>query len=333
MTLSPVSLKDLNTLAIDVKAHDFRAIETVEDLSNWRAGDAGKSFLVLGCGSNLVFTRDPECPVLHMRSKMFSVREEGGGVLVTAGAGHEWHPFVDRCIEAGFYGLENLALIPGTVGASPIQNIGAYGVEMRDRFHSLSAWDADRGQCVTMTAEDCAFGYRDSVFKSDAGRRLVVLDVTFRLSMQPKVNTEYGEIVTTLNGMGIGNPSPLDVYRAVCHIRREKLPDPVSLPNVGSFFKNPVLDRKASTTFLQHYPSAPCYPMADGCHKVAAGWLIDRCGWKGRRIGNVSVHDRQALVLVNHGGSGQEILALAGRIRSDVLNRFGIALDIEPMVM
>lgn len=333
MTPSAVSLRALNTLAIDAKAPDFKAVKTVDDLATWRAGEAGKTFLVLGGGSNVVFTRDPACSVLHMCNKMFFVEERADDCLVTAGAGHDWHSFVDRCIEAGFYGLENLALIPGTVGASPIQNIGAYGVEMRDHFHSLSAWDADRGQCIIMTAEDCAFAYRDSVFKTDAGRRLVVLDVTFRLSRQPKVNTSYGEIMSTLDVMGVSNPSPRDVFSAVCKIRREKLPDPILLPNVGSFFKNPILDAKVSSMFLERFPFAPCYPLADGRLKVAAGWLIDQCGWKGRRIGHVSVHDRQALVLINHNGPGQEVLAFADMIRSDVLERYGIPLEIEPTVV
>jgi UDP-N-acetylmuramate dehydrogenase len=331
--MARTSLRPFNTLGLDVWSNDFWSVSAVGDLDRWRSGESGKPFFVLGGGSNVVMTQDPLQSVLHMRDTGFSVRTQGDSVLVTAGAGHDWHRFVERCLGVGAYGLENLALIPGTVGASPIQNIGAYGVEMRDRFHSLTVWNADSGECSRMTAEECSFAYRDSVFKRDEGRRLIVLDVTFRLSSRPSVQVEYGELRSTLALMGVVDPTPLDVFSAVCRIRREKLPDPAVLPNVGSFFKNPILDARDAERFSRQCSSAPIYPLEDERIKVAAGWLIDQCGWKGRRIGNVAVHDRQALVIVNVGGDGAEVLAFAELIRADVQRQFSIFLEIEPTVV
>lgn len=333
MKTRSMNLRGFNTLSIDVAADSYHVIDSVNELNQWRAGESGKEFFVLGGGSNVVFSRNPSVPVLHMRGSRVDIESRDGAVLVTASAGHPWHHFVEVCLAAGAFGLENLALIPGTVGASPIQNIGAYGVEMRDFFHSLTAWDADSGRLLTLSSDDCCFGYRNSVFKTSSGRRLVITSVTFRLSATPKIMIDYGDVRTILQDMLIEKPTPRDVFDAVCRIRRSKLPDPDVLPNVGSFFKNPILEADALARLRRGCPDVPQYAQNDGRAKVAAGWLIDQCGWKGRRVGNAVVHERQALVLINLGTTADDVLRLAELIRADVFDRFLIELEVEPIVL
>ncbi|RYE96858.1 MAG: UDP-N-acetylmuramate dehydrogenase, partial [Oxalobacteraceae bacterium] len=252
--------------------------------------------------------------------------------LVRAQAGENWHGLVEWTLAQGLGGLENLALIPGTVGASPIQNIGAYGAEIKDTFHALTVFDFATGSTRTMTAADCRFGYRDSVFKHPEGRALVVLDVTFALPRAWTPNLRYAELAQALEG--IADPTPRQIGDAVIAIRRRKLPDPAEIGNAGSFFKNPVVSGARCAQLLQAWPHLVHHRQADGSEKLAAGWLIDQCGWKGKTLGRAGVYPKQALVLVNNGGaSGAEVMALARAIQQDVRARFGVELEPEPVTV
>lgn len=329
-----VDLKPFNSLSVAAEAKHVWFIESLSDLQHWQRQNDGTSFVVLGGGSNIVLAGDIAEPVLLMRIlgrhiERISEKE----ALVTAGAGENWHEFVDWTLQKGWFGLENLALIPGTVGASPIQNIGAYGVEMCQRFHSLDALNADTGELVTFTPDDCCFAYRHSVFKESSGERFIVVNVTFRLSGRPELVLDYGEVNKTLAAMNIDKPTPMDVFFAVQTLRREKLPDPLRLPNAGSFFKNPILDADAFSHFIKTNPLAPHYALPEHKFKIAAGWLIDQRGWKGRFIGPVQVNEKQALVLINHGGDGSAILHAANVITEDVYRHFGVAMEIEPRIV
>jgi UDP-N-acetylmuramate dehydrogenase len=288
---------------------------------------------VLGGGSNLLFTRDFDGLVLHMAlAGREIVGEEGGCTLVRARAGENWHEFVQWTLAQGLGGLENLSLIPGTVGAAPIQNIGAYGAEIKDVFHSLTAFDLESGAVRTLTAPDCRFGYRDSVFKHADGAQLVVLDVTFALPMAWQPNLRYAELAGELAATGIGQPTPRQVGDAVIAIRRRKLPDPADIGNAGSFFKNPVVPGEQCARLLATFPNMVHHAQPDGSEKLAAGWLIDQCGWKGKSIGPAGVYPKQALVLVNNGGaSGADIVRLAQAIKADVMERYGVLLEPEPV--
>jgi len=262
------------------------------------------------------------------------VGETADAVLVRAQAGEHWHGFVAWTLAQGLGGLENLSLIPGTVGASPIQNIGAYGTELKDMFYALTALDLATGATRTLTRADCAFGYRDSVFKHAEGSGLVVLDVTFALPKAWQPNLRYAELAQALAGAGVTDPSPRQVSDTVVAIRRRKLPDPAEIGNAGSFFKNPVVSSDHCARLLAAWPDLVHHRQPDGSEKLAAGWLIDRCGWKGRTLGRAGVYPKQALVLVNHGGAtGADVLALARAIQHDVQERFGVALEPEPVVV
>jgi UDP-N-acetylmuramate dehydrogenase len=253
---------------------------------------------------------------------------------VRARAGENWHAFVEWTLAQGLGGLENLALIPGTVGASPIQNIGAYGAEVKDVFHSLTAFDFASGTMRTMTAADCRFAYRDSVFKHPEGASLVVLDVVFALPRAWAPNLRYAELAQALLLPGIAAPTPRQVADAVIAIRRRKLPDPADIGNAGSYFKHPVVPRELCARLLERWPNLVHHAQPDGTDKLAAGWLIDQCGWKGKNLGRAGVYPKQALVLVNNGGAtGAEILALARAIQDDVEARFGVRLEPEPVLV
>jgi UDP-N-acetylmuramate dehydrogenase len=290
--------------------------------------------LVLGGGSNLLIAHDEvDALVLHMAliGKAI-VGETPDAILVRAHAGENWHAFVEWTLAQGLGGLENLALIPGTVGASPIQNIGAYGAEVKDSFHSLTVFDFADGTIRTMDATACRFGYRDSVFKHADGRALVVLDVTFALPRAWAPNLRYAELAQALQG--IDQPTARQVADAVIAVRRRKLPDPAEIGNAGSFFKNPVVTRAHCEHLLETWPDLVHHAQPDGSEKLAAGWLIDRCGWKGKNLGRAGVYPKQALVLVNNGGAtGQEIMALARAIQDDVQARFGVRLEPEPVLV
>jgi len=331
-----VSLKAFNTMGVDVsarlfaEAHDEREVR--EALSC--AAQRELPLLVIGGGSNLLLTRDIEALVLRMASRGIRIlADDGARVIVEAEAGEPWHPFVLWSLEQGLGGLENLSLIPGTVGAAPMQNIGAYGVELKDVFAGLTALDRQSGELREFSLEDCAFAYRDSLFKREAGRWLI-LRVRLALSRQPRLHLDYGPVRQWLAQRSIGVPTPSDVSRAICAIRSEKLPDPAELGNAGSFFKNPLVPAGLAERLRTEQEGLVAYPQADGQVKLAAGWLIERAGWKGFRDGDAGVHRLQALVLVNYGrASGEQLLALARRIQADVAARFGVGLEIEPNVL
>lgn len=288
--------------------------------------------LPLGGGSNVLFTAPWEGEVMRLAIEGWEVLADDGDVVdVVVGAGEVWHDFVMVAVERGWGGVENLALIPGSVGASPMQNIGAYGVEIRDRFLWLEAISREDGRLKRFHARECAFGYRESVFKTTERDKWIIVRVAFRLQRSAPVRLDYGAITDTLAAFGKQEPFGFrDVAEAVMHIRRTKLPDPAELGNAGSFFKNPVVSEETHAKLKVEYPDIAAYPLEDGKVKLAAGWLIDRAGWKGHRRGTHGVHDRQALVLVNLGGAtGSEILQLASDIQADIRRRFGVDLERE----
>jgi UDP-N-acetylmuramate dehydrogenase len=268
---------------------------------------------------------------LHNRIQGRTIIEENSDhVIVEFGGGENWHETVLYTLEKGWGGLENLSLIPGTVGASPIQNIGAYGVEIKDTFHALTAFHIPTGTFHTLYHSDCAFGYRDSVFKSEKKGQYFITAVQFKLSKQPVIKTQYGDIQATLDGWGISEPSIRDISNAVIHIRQSKLPNPAEIGNCGSFFKNPVVDSQIIPALTVQYPDIKTFPAGEGLTKVPAGWLIEKAGWKGFKRNQIGVHAKQALVLVNYGGgTGAEIIALAKEIQADIFQKFGIELEME----
>jgi UDP-N-acetylmuramate dehydrogenase len=326
-------LQSLNTFGIAARARHYLRVSSADELGRACRDPALAALprLVLGGGSNVLFTRDFDGLVLHMAlAGREVIGEENGAVLVRAQAGENWHGFVQWTLEQGFGGLENLSLIPGTVGAAPIQNIGAYGAEIKDVFHSLTAFDMASGAVRSLRAADCRFGYRDSLFKHPEGAALVVLDVTFALPRAWQANLRYAELAQAL--AGIASPTPLQVSQAVVAIRRRKLPDPAQIGNAGSFFKNPVVSGEQCARLLASYPDLVHHRQPDGSEKLAAGWLIDRCGWKGRNMGAAAVYPKQALVLVNQGGAtGEDVVRLARVIQADVAERYGVLLEPEPV--
>jgi UDP-N-acetylmuramate dehydrogenase len=291
--------------------------------------------LVLGGGSNIVFTRDPKEVVVKVEVKgRRLVEERADAWIVEAGAGENWHDTVAWSLAQGWPGLENLALIPGSVGAAPVQNIGAYGVELRERFESLDVVDLVTGRSATLDRDACHFGYRDSVFKHALAGKSVITRVRFRLPRPWKAVLGYLELERKVQETGTPNPDARTVFDWVCAIRRAKLPDPAQIGNVGSFFKNPVVTAEQCRDIIGRDPEVVHYPLPDGTVKLAAGWLIDACGWKGKSIGRAGVYEKQALVLVNRGGaSGAEVLTLARAIQESVYGRFGIRLEPEPVVI
>jgi UDP-N-acetylmuramate dehydrogenase len=333
---SDFPLEKLNTFGIAARAHAYLPVDSAATLRALREDPvlAALPRLVLGGGSNILFTRDFPGLVLHMRSRgMEIVGADRNATYVRAAAGENWHRFVQWTLEQGLPGLENLALIPGSVGAAPIQNIGAYGVELKDCFHELRAFDFASGQLMTLGRTDCAFGYRDSVFKHALANRAVVLDVTFALPKRWQANLAYADVAGELAARGIAAPNAREIGEAVVAIRTRKLPDPALIGNAGSFFKNPVVPAGLRAMLLERHPQLVSYAQADGSFKLAAGWLIDQCGWKGKARGAAGVYEKQALVLVNRGGaSGEEVLALARAIQDDVETRFGVRLEPEPVL-
>ena len=290
---------------------------------------------VLGGGSNVVLTRDIAAVVIKVEvmGKRL-VREAADAWIVEAGSGENWHGVVAWTLDQGLPGLENLALIPGLVGASPVQNIGAYGVELKDRFDSLDAVDLVTGRSVTLTAADCHFGYRDSVFKHFLAGKSVITRVRFRLPRPWQPVLGYLDLERKMAETGNAAPDARTVFDWVCAIRRAKLPDPAVIGNAGSFFKNPVVSPEQCRDIIDRDPEVVHYPLADGRIKLAAGWLIDACGWRGKTVGRAGVYERQALVLVNRGGaSGAEVVTLARAIQESVYGRFGIRLEPEPIIL
>ena len=328
-------LESFNTFRIPAKARHYLRVTGAEQLAGLRADPELGALprLVLGGGSNLLFTRDFDGVVLHMCGQGREILgEQDGRVLVRAEAGENWHAFVQYTLEQGLGGLENLSLIPGTVGAAPIQNVGAYGTETKDVFHSLTAYDMDSGAVRVLDGQDCRFAYRDSIFKHEDGRALVVLDVTFALPKAWAPNLRYAELANAAREAGLESPTPGQVGALVEAIRRRKLPDPAEIGNAGSFFKNPVVTGEHCARLLAQFPNLVHHAQPDGTEKLAAGWLIDQCGWKGRSMGAAGVYPKQALVLVNLGGArGEDVVRLARAIQADVEARYGVALEPEPV--
>ncbi len=289
--------------------------------------------MVLGGGSNVVLPPKLNALVVKVALSGIDVEESGDDVLLTVSAGENWHGLVEFCLQHGYYGIENLALIPGTVGAAPIQNIGAYGVELESCFHALRGWDIQQQQWRRIDKADCQFGYRDSVFKHQLKDRFIITEVTLRLSRYAQFHTEYPALKQALSECAASELTPRAVADAVIAVRQSKLPDPGQLPNAGSFFKNPVVDVAKACQLKNDFPAMVQYPVDGGYVKLAAGWLIDSCGWKGKSQGAIAVHQQQALVLVNRDGAQQgDVLALAEAIQADVRQRYGVELEIEPRV-
>jgi len=328
-----VSLQAFNTFGVDVRAQLFAEAHNDDDVREALAYAASHDvpLLVIGGGSNLLLTADIPALVLRMVTRGIRLlSDDGNRVVIEAEAGEPWHPFVQYTLAQGLAGLENLSLIPGTVGAAPMQNIGAYGVEIKDVFAGLTALDRESGELRDFSLEDCNFGYRDSLFKQQPGRWLI-LRVRFKLDRAAHLHLEYGPVRQRLSEQGIEQPTPTDVSRAICSIRSEKLPDPAVLGNAGSFFKNPLVPAAVVTQIKTQHPDLVAYPQADGQMKLAAGWLIERAGWKGFRDGDAGVHKLQALVLVNYGtATGLQLLDLAQRIQKDIAERFHVELEMEP---
>ena len=329
------SLKPFNSFGVDVRASLFAQARSDADVHEALlcAAEQKLPLLVIGGGSNLLLTGDVQALVLQMASRGIRLLEDDGErVVVEAEAGEVWHAFVLRTLEQGLSGLENLSLIPGTVGAAPMQNIGAYGVEIKDVFAGLTALDRQTGELREFELAECNFGYRDSVFKQHPGRWLI-LRVRFALSRAAHLHLEYGPVRQRLSEQGVEHPTASDVSRAISSIRSEKLPDPAVLGNAGSFFKNPVVPALLAAELKLAYPGLVGYPQPDGQVKLAAGWLIETAGWKGFREADAGVHRLQSLVLVNYGSAtGEQLLALAHRIQIDIEQRFGVQLEMEPNV-
>jgi len=335
MTVSEnISIKAFNTFGIDATARFFVRVQTVGELQTVLANPVYRTFpkLILGGGSNLLFINDFfEGLVIKIEIKGIAVlAETADSVLLEAGAGVVWHDLVMHTIEQGYSGLENLSLIPGTVGAAPMQNIGAYGVEIKETFHSLEAVHLQSGESRRFTKAECRFGYRESVFKHELKGQYVITSVRFSLSKRAVFHTSYGAIQDTLREMGVSELSIKAISEAVCQIRRSKLPDPAQIGNAGSFFKNPEIPKAQYEALKAQHPEIPGYLTSQDSVKVPAGWLIEKCGWKGKVVGDTGVHKLQALVLVNYGkAKGREIKALAEEVQHSVQERFGIQLIPE----
>jgi UDP-N-acetylmuramate dehydrogenase len=331
------SLRPFNSFGLPAVAHTLVRLRSDADVKrvvdHASYGRAAK--FILGGGSNVVLTRDVAAVVLKVEIMGRRLVEECADAwVVEAGAGENWHAFVAWSLEQGYPGLENLALIPGTVGAAPVQNIGAYGVELKDRFESLDAVDLITGRAITLDAVACRFGYRDSAFKQHLAGKSVITRVRFRLPKPWRAVLGYLDLERKMAETGIREPGARTVFDWVSSIRRAKLPDPAALGNAGSFFKNPVVSAEQCRDIIGRDPEIVHYPLPDGSVKLAAGWLIDACGWKGKSVGRAGVYEKQALVLVNRGGAhGSEVVTLARAIQESVYGRFGIRLEPEPVIV
>jgi UDP-N-acetylmuramate dehydrogenase len=330
------ALRSLNTFGVEARARFFVRIASAGDLAALEDEPRlrGLPRVILGGGSNLLFTREVDGVVVKVDVPGLRLAgDDADAWLVEIGAGENWHATVERLLDEGKAGLENLALIPGQAGAAPIQNIGAYGLEFAERFRSLTAWDVETRRVVKMTPAECNFGYRDSIFKGALAGRRVVLGITLALPKRWEPILGYADVANELKARGIGSPRARDIFDAVCAIRRRKLPDPATIGNAGSFFKNPVVTREKHGQLIGHFPSLVSYALPGGRFKLAAGWLIEAVGLKGVTRGRAGVYEKQALVLVNRGGAtGAEILALAREVQEKVAEKFGIQLEPEPVI-
>jgi len=331
------SLRAYNSFGFDIYADWFVSVHTQAQLSealHW-ARTSNRATLILGGGSNTVFTRNVNGLVIHIAIEGFeaTAASDEDSTLIKVGAGVNWHQLVETTLQQQLYGLENLALIPGSAGAAPIQNIGAYGTELGELLTQVEVLDTRCGETLNLDNSECEFGYRHSIFKTPAGKDYVVTAIQLKLSNKDRPKVEYKALQEILKQKNIEQPNCHQVFTSVCDIRRAKLPDPAHVGNAGSFFKNPVITRQQLDTILADHADLPNFAQPDGSYKVPAAWLIDRAGWKGRRKGPIGVHSEQALVLVNHGdGNGQQIAILADEIRNDILQRFSIALEREPVL-
>jgi len=329
------SLKTYNTFGVEAYAKRFVEIQHENDLVNiFDQGIFQDSFFVLGGGSNVLFTKDFDGTIIKVNNKGIQHFIEGNNIFVTSAGGEVWNDLVWYCIDHNFPGLENMALIPGTVGASPVQNIGAYGTELMDVFYSCRAFDTYTGGIKTFTNKSCEFTYRDSIFKSKYKGRYIILSVTYKLKLHTTVNTHYGAIEAELLKNKISNPTIKEVAEIVSKIRVEKLPDPNTVGNAGSFFKNPIITKEKLDSLLKDYPQIANYPFNDTHVKVAAGWLIEMCGWKGKQVDNVTIWKNQALVITNSGNaSGAEVYNISTKIIQDVEEKFNIILEREVNIL
>ena len=331
-----ISLKPYNTFGIDVKARYFAEIFSEEDLKLLTDNPVFKEnkLLVLGGGSNMLFTADYEGLVLKVSISGMEAEIFRDTVTVTAGAGVVWNDLVNYCVENDYAGMENLSLIPGTVGASPIQNIGAYGVELKDVFESCRAFNITTGQVERFDYSACRFAYRDSIFKNELKGQYIITEVTFRLSTNAKINSQYGAIQQVLADRRITQPTIADISEIVSEIRVSKLPDPSTIGNAGSFFKNPIISEPEYLSLKAAFPKIISFPAGAGFMKLAAGWLIEQCGFKGKVVGNTGTWKNQALVLVNHGGAtGQEVYSFSESIIEAVWAKFGVKLEREVNIL
>ena len=330
------SLKSHNTFGVAAQARWFVAIEQESDLVDLFAQEWVKPLpkLVLGGGSNMLFTQNFDGLVIWMANKGISETIVGDSVLLKAAAGEVWNDLVQYAVKKDFAGMENLSLIPGSVGASPVQNIGAYGVELETIFESCRVFELATGSFKTFTQSDCGFSYRESIFKQARKDQYIVTEVSFRLSLVPSIRTSYGAIQEELKHRGINKPTIKDVSEVVSAIRVSKLPDPSTIGNAGSFFKNPIISAAEFERVQASFPEVVHYPAANGQVKLAAGWLIEQCGWKGKVVGHTGTWKNQALVVVNHGGaSGSEVFAFSEQIIASVFERFCLRLEREVNVI
>lgn len=327
-----ISLKSYNTFGVPAYSDFFAEVFSEAELKKLLSMPIIKQqqLLILGGGSNLLFTKDFKGLVIKVSIPGISSVVENDNVIVTAGAGVVWNNLVNYCVSSGFAGVENLSLIPGTVGASPIQNIGAYGVELKDVFHSCTAYEIATGTERRFSFEDCKFGYRESIFKNELKGQYLITEVSFKLSTNAKINAQYGAIQTELLSRGIVDPTIEDISRIVSDIRVSKLPDPSTIGNAGSFFKNPVIDAALFEQLVDKFPNLIHYPAPNGKVKLAAGWLIEQCGFKGKTVGQTGTWKNQALVLVNHGAAtGGEVFRFSEEIINAVNAKFGVRLERE----
>jgi UDP-N-acetylmuramate dehydrogenase len=331
------SLLPYNTFGIDVKSRYFAAFSDRNELAEFLTTSKYLTHekLILGGGSNILFTKDFDGTVIKNNlTGIELVKEDENHFYVKAGAGENWHQFVLHCIEKGYAGIENMSLIPGNVGASPMQNIGAYGVEIKDVFVELEAMRIDTGEVETFSHVECNFGYRESVFKRELKGQHIIISVTYRLNKTPNLNTSYGAIEAELERLNVTEPDIRSVSAAVINIRSSKLPDPNKIGNAGSFFKNPVIDNLLYEKVKAEFPNVAAYPATATSTKLAAGWLIEQAGWKGKTFDNYGVHKNQALVLVNYGGaSGNSIYDLSTEIKGSVKEKFGVDLEREVNIL
>lgn len=334
--LSSFSLKNYNTFGIDAKANRFVSIQSIAELKSVLEGNKTDEKLILGGGSNMLLTQDVNKLVIHINLKGIEIsKQDDAHVWIKAASGENWHEFVLWCIEQNFGGIENMSLIPGNIGSAPIQNIGAYGVELKDTFESCEALFIENLEIKSFSKNDCHFGYRESVFKNELKDKCIITSVTLKLTKNKHVlHTEYGSIHEEILKSNITNPTIKDVSNAVIAIRKSKLPDPKELGNSGSFFKNPIISKKHFDSIQPNFPNMPHYTVSDTEIKVPAGWLIEQAGYKGKRIGDAGVHKNQALVLVNYGtATGKEIIDLAKEIQKTILDKFTIAIETEVNIL